>query len=380
MPLLPPPRSGSTLLVRKRPVRFSSWPTRPGRAHHALHSLLFARDPWLLIGDQIRAECPDTSRPEALACLEQAKDFFAAANVAQVHAARPLTLYYSVMNLVKAFCLTRGTRNTFDKAQHGLTEQNRPGNPDLNRAFLKAFPSTPTADPNNFAEFMQALTGSGLITTTDYQLPILLPQVVPGHLLWALAANRSERFIALHDIRFLQDRSSRAVWAELIIVADDLSRLGLTHSEFLHDSGLSQTFHEVSSSDVYQGRPLLRFEQVNASTYPDRHPADVLSSAISVLKASLWTTVAIEPPYRRYYVYLAPVAERPFVLPQLLSIYATMYYLGSITRYRPHHYDSFIQGPYGSWIQEFVSGQPMQFLYLVASEFMRQDVTKPAIL
>jgi hypothetical protein len=380
MPLLPPPRAGNSLLIRKRPVRFSAWPTRPGRAHHALHSLLFARDPWLLIGDKIRAECPHARRPEALAYLEQAKDFFIAANAAQVHAARPLTLYYSLMNLVKAFCLTRGIRSTFDRAQHGLSEQSGRGTADLTKAFLRAFPSSPTSEPNNFAEFKHALTGSGLTTSTDYQIPDLLPQIVPGHRLWALAANRSERFIALHDICFRQDRSARTVWAELIVVADDLSRLGLTHSEFLGDSGLSPTFHEVSSSDLWKARPLLRFEQINASRYPDRHPADVISSAIKTLKAMLWTTVAIEPPYRRYYVYLAPVAERPFVLPQLLSIYAIMYFLGSITRYRPHHYDSLIQGPYGSWIQEFVSGQPMQFLYLMASEFMRQDVTKPAIL
>src|ERR671924_350294 len=60
------------------------------------------------------------------------------------------------------------------------------------------------------------------------------------------------------------------------------------------------------------------------------------------------------------------------LVPQLLSIYAITFYLGSITRYRPHHFDRMISGPYGPRIQDFVTGQPLQFLYLMASEFAKQ--------
>src|SRR5713226_10260933 len=42
---------------------------------------------------------------------------------------------------------------------------------------------------------------------------------------------------------------------------------------------------------------------------------------------------------------------------------------GSITRYRPHQYDAIASGQFGPWIQEFVNGQPLQFVYLLASEF-----------
>ena len=108
MPPLAQARSGSPLLISKRPVRFCLWATRTGRVDHAFPSLLFPRDPWLLIGDAIRKDCPKAKKLEALAYLEQSKDFFQAASIAQVHAGRPLTLYYSSMNLVKAFCLTRG--------------------------------------------------------------------------------------------------------------------------------------------------------------------------------------------------------------------------------------------------------------------------------
>src|SRR5215467_12970093 len=98
MPLLPQPRVGQRVEVKGRPIPFSLWPSRPGRSHYALQSLLFARDPWLVIGRSIRQQCPKFRQAEALACLEQSKDFYSAATVAGIVAARPLALYYSFMN------------------------------------------------------------------------------------------------------------------------------------------------------------------------------------------------------------------------------------------------------------------------------------------
>jgi hypothetical protein len=124
----------------------------------------------------------------------------------------------------------------------------------------------------------------------------------------------------------------------------------------------------------------LCFEQINTHHYPGGYPADEFRPVVASIRDSMWVAVATVTPYRRYYVCLAPAAERQFVLPQLLSVYAIIYYLGSITRYRPHQYDTITAGPFDPWVQEFVNGQPLQFLYLMASELARQDVTKPSIL
>lgn len=85
-------------------------------------------------------------------------------------------------------------------------------------------------------------------------------------------------------------------------------------------------------------------------------------------------------PYRRYYVYLAPQNEAAQVLPQILAIYAITYYLGSITRYRPQHFQTLLAGSYGPRIEEFITVQPLQFVYLVASEFAEKEITKPALV
>lgn len=98
------------------------------------------------------------------------------------------------------------------------------------------------------------------------------------------------------------------------------------------------------------------------------------------LKRRIWVTVNSSQPYRRYYAYMAPVSEHGAVLPQLLSIYAITYYLGSITRYRPQLFDTLLAGRFGPRIEEFVSAQPMQFIYLTASEFAEQEITRPALI
>lgn len=377
---LPQPRQGQRVDVKRRPVPFSQWPSRRGRRHYALQSLLFARDPWLVIARGVTRECPKVRSAEALACLEQSKDFYAAVTGNGVIAARPLALYYSFMNLAKTYCLTRGGRATFDQAQHGISEQRAPGARELVGAFLRAYPSIPADTANNFDELMQALNGVGLAAQTDFQLPFLLPQIVPGHRFWALGAKKAERFIALHEIRFQHDPANRTMWLNLYFVADDLSRLGITQQRMLNESRLAGEFRGVACNEQWDGRDLLCFEQINFHQYPGGYPADDFQHVIAPLRAKLWVTIATVAPYRRYYVYLAPQAEHPYVLPQLLSIYAIMYYLGSITRYRPHQYDAISVGQFGPWIQEFVGGQPLQFLYLMASDFARQDVTKPSIL
>src|SRR5262245_50481510 len=103
---LPKQRVGERIKIRNKVVPFSFWPTRIARrGRYRLQSLLFALDPWAIIAQTISADCPHGSRKEALACLDQSRDFFSSAHQAGVLEARPLSLYYSYMNLVKAFCL-----------------------------------------------------------------------------------------------------------------------------------------------------------------------------------------------------------------------------------------------------------------------------------
>ena len=385
MPPLPQPRVGKRLETLRRPTEFSFWPTRRLRAHAKVQPTIFVLDPWLLIKDVVTRTCQNSRKAEALACLEQARDFFVAGTEQGIEAARPLALYYSYMNLTKTLCLTHGAAQSFDQAQHGLTEvRGANGVTGLDSSSLRAFPS-PNAPHipqrlQNFNELKTTITGRGIQAPSTYELKHILPQVLPGHRLWAQAANERERFVSFQDIQFWYNSGTHQVWLRLYLFAHDLSRLSVTHRDFLVHSALQTNFREVACNRTIDSRPLICFELTQPETYPANHPADVLNRIVGMIKPYLWATVATVPPYRRYYAYLCPPRERNSLLPQLLSIYALTYYLGSVTRYRPQDFSGFLKGKFGPRIQDFVTGQPLQFLYLMASEIAQQDITKPSIL
>ncbi len=217
--------------------------------------------------------------------------------------------------------------------------------------------------------------------TNSHVVPIkaLVPQILPGHRLWATATKKRERFISVQRVGFYENKATKKVWLRVYLFADDVRRLGHTHADVLSLSGLSTGFKKVSCNEEVEGRKLICFEQKNPVAYV-RHGVDHAIELADMVREHLWATVASTPPYRRYYVYLCPNSELPHRLHQLGSIYALTYYLGSITRYRPTVYQDILDGDFGPRVSEFVAGQSAQFVYLIASEFVRRDVTRPSIV
>ena len=199
------------MTVKGRSLSFSHWPMFRTIRRYGLHSQVYANNPWAIIESSVRARCPLTGKDEALATLTQARHFYDAAVQASDWEAKPLPLYYAFMNLAKSYSLTKGIRQTFDQAQHGLSERLTPLGVELTDAFLEAFPNSPGARPNIFASFKEAVSGSPLIKQTTYTLPALLPQVVAGHRLWCDATGNRERFVSVRAIPLLHDSSTKSV-------------------------------------------------------------------------------------------------------------------------------------------------------------------------
>jgi hypothetical protein len=134
------------------------------------------------------------------------------------------------------------------------------------------------------------------------------------------------------------------------------------------------------------------FEVATGVSYPDSvclqqrsptayntDPAEALVEMTRRVRNKIWETVKVASPYRKPYVYCCPPAERGSRLPQLLSLYLLMFCLGSVTRYSPGYFDDLLESKYGPLFATFISESPMQFLYLMASEILGQEVSKPAI-
>ncbi len=97
------------------------------------------------------------------------------------------------------------------------------------------------------------------------------------------------------------------------------------------------------------------------------------------MRPYLWEIVSAIPGsvYRRYYVYLA--AQRGKHLSPNRLYVGNPFYLGSVVRDRPHTFEEMIASPFGPFITEFISAQPEQMLYMLASEMCAREIAQPAI-
>lgn len=376
MPQFLDARPGSDLKIKGRMVEFSSWPVTRTTRRFGIQSRIFATNPWAIIRGAINKNCPTAAKVQAHAFRDQAEDYFNAAKNAGLLAAKPVLHYYSLLNLAKTYVLTVGQRPIYGSAYHGLRERIVAGGQELIDSYLEAVPTD--ANVNVFDDFLLAVSRSGLLGNTRYTLPHLLPQILQGHRLWSAAADKNERFIEIERVTIKQDSASKQLWIQMEFYEDDLTRLGISHTTLLSESRLATSFSEVKGVER-NGRKVLFFQQNAPVTYTHR-PSDKLQELVDSLSSFIWSNVLSIPPYRKHYIYMAPLAEHTFILPQALSIYAVFYYFSSATRYKPEKFAKIIEGKYGTQIEEIITNLPNQYIYLMASYFMKQEVTRAAIV
>lgn len=235
---LPQPRPGRVLRIKDRPLEFSFWPMERTTRRYGLGTRVFATDAWTVIRRSAERRCLAAQKNAAFALLGRVEDFYRASE-SGVKAAKPRLLYYCFMNLAKAFVLTCRRRQDVNNAQHGLAERIDlpPNDRELVNAYLNAFqtvaagPLAPAGENlNNFDELLLAISGNGVPANPHrYDLPVLLPQVVPGHGLWVEGTRGvgSERFFSVEKIEFYHDAGPRHIWLRLFVFADDLRRVGV---------------------------------------------------------------------------------------------------------------------------------------------------------
>jgi hypothetical protein len=367
------------LTVKDRVLPFSFFPVTRGNRRYGLFDVLFAVSPWAImqgaINDQVRDE---GERAEALAFLEQAQDFYEAA--ADRMAANPLLYYYAFVNLGKALLRTRGFPGSLDQAMHGLSERRTGSGKELANSIAVVQDSRRDV-VNIYSELIERLGFDRPADGDTYEIPFLLPQVVVGHRLWKEAARRSERFLSLSEIEIVSDPAAKELWLRLYLPRGDLRRYDITHKRLLEESALSDLYREVDVAPTGRDPSLICFEQLAATPYSGR-PTDVVQDVVDDTRHYLWRIVSSRPTdgYRRYYLLLSPPNEQPHRIPQIASLWALFFYFGSVVRYRPQMFDAMSEGDFGAVVTEFVSAQPGQLLYLLASEMCRREVAKPAIV
>jgi YaaC-like Protein len=365
-------RQGEILTSRGRELPFSFFPVGRGARRFGIFDLHFASRPWPVMRQAVRSTLDGVACDEALAFLEQSEDFYETARGRT--AAHPLLHYYAVLNLGKALLRMRGFGASLESAHHGLQDTSA-GTADPAQATLKV-KGPSSSNPRVFREVLSHLGYPAPQAGAVYTAADLMAQVVVGHRLWREATGEKERFLVVEEIEMVHHAPTKRIWLRLYVDWPTMQRHGMRRKDLVARSGLSPTF-SLHKDPTNPDR--LCLEQSTPVTYNHR-PTENVMDLVTPVRPVLWRIVSAVPgsSYRRYYLYLAPPGTAR--LTQFEAVWAILFYLGSAVRYRPHRFDEITDGPYGPFVDEFISAQLEQLLYLFASEMSRREVARPAIV
>jgi len=184
--------------------------------------------------------------------------------------------------------------------------------------------------------------------------------------------------LTIEDFDVLHPPATKQVWLNLYLNRKDLERINISEARVLSQADLAE-FEVASGYSWYSPKDLICYQQRNPDSYL-ADPAEALTQIIRRSRNKIWDTVKTASPYRKPYIYCCPPAEQRVRLPQMLSIYLLMFFLGSVTRYSPGDFEDILDSKYGPFFDTFISESPMQLLYLMASDILGREVSKPAII
>lgn len=327
---------------------------------------------WGYLEHVTRRNLSETKETPALAFLEQARDFYDAADKTSL-SSRPLLYYYAYLNLTKVLLLNSGA--VLDpKPQHGVSDRlNNQKRLHFKTQRVKVLKSTKAGKPPHhnllLPTLMHTLDASSSHFFGKSQTVLQLMGQLPAiHRTYAAVTNKTEHFLPVQ--RFTVRKKDLQMWAVV-----HLSKSHITDSQFtaLCDTApLSKNLHRVCAhADDPQGRGSWILETDKVPYAPRSHNKGIAALAKKLRDVGVWS-IATSGGYRHYLTTL-PEKER---LPQLAASFATMFYFGSITRYKPHDFDS-IEEREGWLMSEFLSTDPYQMLYLTASTIGKTEVVAP---
>lgn len=346
---------------QKRPVRFGLHTA----ITHAGSSVPF-REPWSYLRFWIRDNYPQSSRADALELAEQAERFYRIAAQASSETS-PLLWYYCFLNLSKALLLKTPTVYTLSEvehATHGIAEpaDNSNGYVTLNKQKVTVYgvrKSGKTPKLQVFPALCEALgtpikfpAGAGSV---DLSIKSLLSHTVSVHRAFSTAYAAPLRFCKV-DVAAMERRAATGksgdMWHRLRLASQDVKAAGAAVKSFALANALRSVAPAQSAHHDYE-TSLQKFSNTNFLKHLAEQRAE-LKKVVHPL---------ILPQGYRYYLF-----PEQNVLRQPASIYAVIFYLGSIVRYKPHRFSSLIGNKYHWLIEEFLQVAPKQFVGLVINE------------
>ncbi|MDX6765596.1 MAG: YaaC family protein [Candidatus Methylacidiphilales bacterium] len=357
---------GTPMTVHGARVPFCLFPT-----DYAGQNSVPLQEPWSYAEFYIKNEFPDNKSRYALAYLEQARSFYETARKANRDAA-PLLWYYCFLNLTKTLLVRDDAVDNLAGGMHGISDpaENKEGYLSLNKQTISAWGAL-TSGSGRYQIFPNLCKAVGQpLAAGENKMSVksLLRQVLGIHRAFMKAFEEDSHFIKLREPQFLEHNATGGkggeLWLRFFLLKEDFNDT-VKFDELRKQ--LDPVFKAVTPGDTGEEMAGHCFESTHRPF--TRWSSDELPALQKEVGPKIRTLVL--PRGSLHYV----MFERENTLPQVAVLYAIMFYLGSIVRYRPYDFDKLVTKKYRWVIDEFLQIAPKQFVILMISQITRSEIS-----
>ncbi|MDN4626582.1 YaaC family protein [Erwinia sp. PsM31] len=318
--------------------------------------------------------------------LEQARNFYESAENSPVKS-QPLLYYYAFLNLSKiAINISRSDNVLFKGYIHGISE-------DYQSEFSKSSVTIKTSNNGDIQVAHEMLRLFDLSKAPPYNngpkklnIRDILSHCIGIHRSYSEIYKKPEFFIKIIDHTLFRK-------GKILYFRGDLGCLNETDAENLVKSGYNIIKFKdgICHSSSLQNGSNIHWSLDTGATYPglkdghyyyicsitmryskDPTQSEYYNLSKEIRKDGVWYYIGSDG----YTIYISKCMDPSFRYSQESIIYMMMFYLGSITRYRPHLFDSLFSNKEQWLVSEFLKTQPKQYLYLLTAQILGQQVTK----
>jgi hypothetical protein len=320
-------------------------------------------DPWSFLHHIAARELSGANQKRSFAYLDQARDFYEAASNPRL-GSKPLLYYYAFLNLAKFALVVRGVPLP-QKIKHGISDPKANSKQQIKFSGQRVTWTGKAQDRSElFPEFLAMLSGK-VVADGSASIKSLLKQIPTIQRTYCHITEEQNVFLPVHDVALLH--ANGQLWARVAVRRSD-AKLEKLLERLEKRQSFSRLLTKVRSTN--ESEIWFETKSVPAVKKGMDNGIRALSKYLMPLGVS---TILTGNGYRLYLSDIAPSMR----LPQLAVVYGVMFYLGSITRYRPHEFERLIRGGESWLIGEYFSTQPNQFIHILCSFLAGRVVHKP---
>ncbi|WP_294267139.1 YaaC family protein [uncultured Chryseobacterium sp.] len=280
--------------------------------------------------------------------LEQAKHFYETAESSPMKS-KPLLYYYSFLNLAKVMINIEKNYGSSKRYMHGIKEDNKN---HFHNSDIIINPKKVSV-VNVSAELLEVFDDDIILTDKTINVKSYLSQCVGIHRAYSEIYKTPETLYKLGKMILYKNKGKiLGIKAEVQCLSSDLPAL------------LTLGYNIVLEDNKYYWIE----EIVKPKSTVTRN--DYYNLAKILKDKGIWYYIG-----NSGYIYYISTNMQSRYKPEI-TIYNTMFYLGSITRYNPYLFDKMFSDKDQWLVSEFLTTQPKQFLYLATAKILGQSILK----